>query len=254
MATDRALVRQMAEAPEPPVNIAGPKHVFILSGGIGAGKTTIVNRLKADFHFVSGSPADILKRETADILAGLLNPDFADAASDDYFAEMLEQQTKAKYRDLLVALGEFISNADPYFWGTRAVQVAAQEYETLAAAGIPSGVVFDSMRRPAEILAVKQAWPQAKHVHLSVSPTRQMDYLTNIIGLPYDKAEATLANDSEHWLDDMDGTDYDADYVLDASQGDELTWQQMMGVVVLMMDKTTLDLAASITEQSDAEG
>lgn len=225
--------------------VGPPRHIYILSGGIAAGKTTVVRRLVTDFHFVTGSPADILKERAAQVLADELGEP---EAAESMFHEMLEQSTKAEYRDFLVAFGEFISNRDPYHWGTQAAAVAQERYENVAKAGVQGGIVFDSIRRPAEILAVKQRWDNAVHVHLSVSPERQMEYLTGIIGLTEEKAQATLDNASEHWLDDMDGTEYDAQYVIDANGGDEATWLQFMAIVVLGMSPGEKEVAEAILD------
>jgi|GEM_PF-5664054 len=227
-----------------------PKHVFILSGGIGAGKTAIVNRLKAQFHYISGSPADVMKESLARHIAEQWNEDGTDDGWEVFYAEMLTQATKAKYRLLLQGFGEFFSDQDNYYWANQCVEKAATEYETLALAGVPSGIVFDSIRRDSEILAVKARWEHAVHIRLVVHPARQIEYLTTILGLSIEKAESTLAHSSEHWLDDMEGSSYDAQYVLNADQGDDTTWAQLMGVVVLLMDKTTLELAHAITEAS----
>ena len=225
--------------------LVDPRHVFILSGGIAAGKTTIVRRLVTDFRFVTGSPADILKERAAQILAEELGE--ADAA-EAMFYEMLEQSTKAEYRDFLVAFGEFVSNRDQYHWGTQAADAAAHRYEVQARAGITGGIVFDSMRRPAEIIAVKQQWPNAVHIHLVVSRERQIDYLVNVLDYSEEKAQATLDNASEHWLDDMDGTEYDAQYVIDANADDETTWLQMMGIVVLGMTPGEAEVVKAVLD------
>lgn len=219
-----------------------PRHVFILSGGIGAGKTAIVNRLKTDFHFVSGSPADIMKWSLACAIAA----EYVTDNADDYFKAMLDQETKAEFRFLLQGYGEFFSNRDKYYWADKCVDAAAEEYENIAKAGVQSGIVFDSMRRDSEILAVKKRFPNAQHVRLVIDPERQMDYLTRVLGYDEEKAAATLAHSSEHWLDDMDGTEYDANYVIDANEGDETTWVQFMGIVVLNMTGGELEVAQAL--------
>lgn len=244
-ATDLALMRAIASAPPPETITADPKHVFILSGGIGAGKTKVVNRLKHDFHFVSGSPADVMKEALAKHIAEQYNkPDFWGG----FYGEMLDQKTKAEYRLLLQGFGEFFSNRDQYYWANQCVAVADAAYTTMAAAGIPSGIVFDSIRRPEEILAVKMRWPEARHIHLVIDRVRQRVYLEDIIGYTTEKAIATLDHSSEHWLDNMDGTEYDANYMIDANGTDEQTWQQLLSVIILLMDKTTLQVAASIVD------
>ena len=248
--TDQALVRDMVRAADPDLSVPDPKHVFILSGGIGAGKTSVINRLKTDFHFVSGSPADVMK----EALARHINEQYDGAEGwETYYEQMLDQKTKVEYRLLLQGFGEFFSNRDKFYWADQCVAAAEAEYRTLAAAGITSGIVFDSIRRDSEILAVKRRWPNAKHIRLNVAHERQVEYLTTILGYDEEKAEATLAHSSEHWLDDMEGTDYDADYVIDANVDDETTWLQMLGIVVLMMDKTTLELAVAVTEPGDED-
>jgi hypothetical protein len=108
--------------------------------------------------------------------------------------------------------------------------------------------VFDSIRRPAEILAVKKRWPKAIHIHLHIDRIRQRVFLEDILGYTAEKAIATLDNASEHWLDDMGGTEYDAQYVIDTNGGDEKTWIQMMGIVTLAMDGATLEVAAAIVD------
>jgi len=230
------------------------RHIFILSGGIGAGKTTIINRLKTDFHFVSGSPADVMKEALAKHIAlqydGMDGTDLQVIPDSwrEFYAEMLDQKTKAEYRLLLQGWGEFFSNRDEYYWADQCVAEAKAAYENVARAGVQSGIIFDSIRRPQEILAVKREFPQAVHVRLVVDHERQVDYLTRILGYDAEKAEATLAHSSEHWLDDMDGTEYDAQYVIDANADDETTWLQFMAIVVLLMSPGEKEVAEAILD------
>ncbi len=210
-----------------------PRNVFILSGGLSAGKTVITRRLIADFHYASGSPADVMKAAAARAIAMQLNGN--DDDWEAYFFEMNNPATKEEYRPFLQGYGEWFSNRNGNYWADQCVEAAAQQYDTLAKAGLPTGIVFDSMRRPHEIIAVKNRWANAVHVHLVTTHERQMEYLTTIRGLSEALAENFLAHSSEHWLDDMEGTPYDADYFVDATGGDEKTWIQLMGIVVLEM-------------------
>jgi len=223
-------------------DVEPPRHVYILSGGIGAGKTAIVNRLKADFHFVSGSPADVMKESLARFIA----QQYGDENWGRYYNDMLDQKTKAEYRLLLQGWGEFFSNRDNYYWADQCVSAAADEYENIAKAGVQSGIVFDSIRRDSEILAAKNRFPHAQHVHLVVDHDRQVDYLTRILGNTEEKAEGILAHSSEHWLDDMAGTEYDANYVIDANGNGEETWLQFMAIVILNMTGGELEVAEAI--------
>ncbi len=222
-----------------------PPYVFILSGGIGAGKTRIANQLKADFHFVVGSPAAVMKETLARHLAVQANGD--DDYWEAFYNEMLDQRTKAEYRLLLQGFGEFWSNRDNYYWADQCVAKASKEYKTLALAGIPSGIVFDSIRRDKEIFAVMKQWPKAVHIRLLIDHARQLDYLTHVLGYTLGKAVTTLEHGSEHWLDSMDGTPYDAKYVIDANGGDHMTWVQLMGIVTLEMG------GAKLTEVKNGE-
>jgi hypothetical protein len=223
--------------------IPEPKYVFILSGGIGAGKTQIVNRLKTDFHFVSGSPADVMKESLARHIAAQFNDWETDDGWEPFYQQMLDQKTKAEYRLLLQGYGEFFSNRDKSYWADQCVAVADEAYKTLAQAGIESGIVFDSIRRDSEVMAVKNRWPNAIHIRLLVEHDRQMDYLTEVLGYDVEKASVTLSHSSEHWLDDMDGKPWDAQYVIDTNGGDKLTWVQLMGIVTLVLSdgKVTLE-------------
>lgn len=232
--------------PPPPPE---PKYVFILSGGIGAGKTTIVRYLTTDFHFVSGSPADVMKEALARHIALQYNSDNDDGWSA-FYQEMLSQDTKVEYRALLQAFGEFFSNRDKEYWADQCVAIADAEYKTMALAGLPGGIVFDSMRRDSEILAVKKRWPNAVHIHLDIRYTRQLTYLTDILGYSAEKAIATLDHSSEHWLDDMDGTPYDAQYVIDANQGSGSVKIQLMGIITLLMGGAKLK---EVDNAEDAE-
>ena len=128
--TDQALVRDMVRAADPDLTLADPKHVFILSGGIGAGKTTIINRLKADFHFVSGSPADVMKKALAIHISEQFNDPDPDVDFQTYFDQMLDQSTKVEYRLLLQGFGEFFSNRDKFYWADQCVAAAEAEYLT----------------------------------------------------------------------------------------------------------------------------
>lgn len=240
-------VPQGDDNPAPP-----PRHVYIFSGGIGAGKSELIKRLVADFHFVTGSPADIMKQSVAQAIAAEYNFTETGTPTDDgwesYFAAMQDQKTKAEFRLLLQGYGEFFSNRDMFYWANKAVEAAAVAYDNVARAGVQGGIAFDSIRRPQEIMAVKNRWPQAKHVHLSVSHERQIEYLTTILGYTEEKAEGVLAHSSEHWLDDMAGTDWDADCTIAADAGSEAVFIQYLGFINLNMTEGERTVAEAIID------
>lgn len=192
---------------------------IILSGGIGAGKTHISNTLKEFFGFVEASPATVMKRSLAKAIAtGYGEPDRWGV----YLEQMMHGGMKEEYRLLLQEYGEFFSTRDRHYWAEKA---AREAFDIAAALPNCPGVVGDSIRRDTEIMALKRRSDEAFHIRLDISKTRQVMYLTNVRGMSLEKAAITLAHSSEHWLDDMKGHEYDADFHVDANQGDLVTWE-----------------------------
>jgi len=217
-----------------------PKHVFILTGGIGAGKSKIANQLAALYGYVIGSPADTMKRSLAKAIAAEYSNSVGVIHTVDwvpFFQQMCDQRTKTEYRLLLQGYGEFFSNRDPSYWAEQCVKEAEQEFNTKAEAGVATGIVFDSIRRPTEITTIQNNWPDAVHVRLYINPERQYEFLHDVLDYSDEKIQQTLSHSSEHWLDDMHGQPYDANYVIDANHGDEMTWSQFLAVTLMRMMK-----------------
>lgn len=209
-----------------------PKNVFILTGGIGAGKSKIAAHLEEFYGYVIGSPADTMKRSLAKAIATEYANNGGVSIWQRFFEEMRDQKTKVEYRLLLQGYGEFFSNRNPAYWAEQCVNEAEVEFNTRAEAGVATGIVFDSIRRPSEIMAIKDNWPDAVHVHLYISPERQYNFLYHVLGYEDDKIQQTLAHSSEHWLDDMQGH---AQFMIDANEGDDVTWSQFLAMVVMRM-------------------
>lgn len=197
---------------------------LIITGGLGAGKTQLVDRL-ASYGFVVGSPATTMKRSLARALAKEWGGD--EELAQHLFNEMLAQRTKDKYRMLLQGYGEYFSNEDGFHWINKTCSEVEQEIDRRRWRNdfIDSpGVVFDSIRRTEEIKGVLRDYPDSIIIRLDVSPTRQVDFLTKYLGKTPDDAERVLAHSSEHWLDDYAGYDF----VIDANQGDQYVWDEFL--------------------------
>lgn len=204
-------------------------HV-IVTGGLGAGKTNLIDRLNAKDEYIIGSPATTMKRRLAKCIARTYNTDGTDFGWQHYFEAMLDRREKEKYRGILQGYGEYFSNLDGFFWIRRTMEEVQQDIDTARLSGREKlGTVYDSVRRPSEIIGIREVFPDAIRIHLNVSRERQLDYLLNHLGYEYEKAVATLAHSSEHWLDESDAAHDNltgAELVIDADYGDEYVWRQ----------------------------
>lgn len=209
---------------------------FIITGGLGAGKTVLTNRL-VKAGFVYGSPAHTMKVSLARALSrewswdgDTLDP----LAADVFIDEMNNQATKTRYRLLLQGYGEYFTNIDNSHWierTMRSVEASIQAHRFNDGHIVdPPGTVYDSIRTPAEVRGVRQVYPDALRVHLDVSPTRQMEFLVQL-GNTLEQAATILAHSSEHWFEGAPD-DVQPDIILDANEGDhevELGFVQWCG-------------------------
>src|SRR3990167_2768334 len=193
------------------------KH-FIITGGIGAGKTQLTNRL-AEEKYVVGSPATTMKRRLAFVIARELGG--MNALADEIFQDLMIREHKEKYIVLLQGFGEYFSNLDSFYWIRKTMTEVVQEVQNINLDSHDSvkGTVYDSIRRPEEIQGIRNIYPEAITIELRISPERQMDYLICILGYTKSEAEKVLAHSSEHWLDN-----YKRDFVLDGNRGNDGVW------------------------------
>lgn len=211
------------------------KHI-IVTGGIGAGKTNLINNIASVGHWVIGSPATTMKRKLAQVIARTVNTNGSDEGWQFYFEEMLDRHHKEKYRSILQGYGEHFSNLDPFFWIQRTMNEVQQEIDNVRWSNdfdFITGTLYDSIRRPQEIIGIRQVFPDAIHVRLEVSPERQMDFLVNHLGHSVQKAIDTLAHSSEHWLDDMKDQPYDADFTIDANRDADVIYRDVLRALEL---------------------
>lgn len=221
---------------------------LILTGGIGAGKTNLTQRLE-ELGFISGSPADVLKHSLSEYIsrewvAG--KSSYNSSSAYQYYLDMNNQQTKPKYRELLQAFGEFFSNQDPFHWINRVmeqikvdIQDWPHKYDTPL-----FGTVYDSIRRPQEIQGIVNVFPDAKIVYLRVKPERQIEYLAGL-GMDDKKIVATLNHPSEMWLGKtVDERAAKADIVIDANYGDEYIWYELLAE--LAKEEPTSDFVQAV--------
>lgn len=214
------------------------KHI-IVTGGIAAGKTNLINRIIGSGNWVVGSPATTMKRKLARMIARTVNTDGSEYGWEHYFEEMLDRRAKEKYRGILQGYGEHFSNIDNFFWVRLMMnevqqQVADRPWRDRELQGI-TGTVYDSVRRPQEIIGIRQVYPDAVRVHLAIYPERQINYLCGVLGYEESRAVATLAHSSEHWLDEADAVHDNitgAELVIDANKGDDYIWQQFKDVIL----------------------
>lgn len=195
-----------------------------ITGGLGAGKTTLVDRL-ASYGFVVGSPATTMKRSLARALAKEWGGD--EELASELFREMMNQTTKDKYRLILQGYGEYFSNEDGYHWINKTCSEVQQDIDKRRWNNefqeVP-GVVFDSIRRTEEIKGIKRDFPSSIIVRLDVSQERQQDFLTKYLGRTEDAAVSILGHSSEHWLDDFSGYDI----TINADHGDAVIWSALL--------------------------
>lgn len=202
-------------------------HV-IITGGIGAGKTNLINKLCETGNYIIGSPATTMKDKLAHMIARTINTDGSDEGWVHYFNAMMDRREKEKYRGILQGYGEHFSNLDQFFWIRRTMEQVSQAVDALRWSNnfdFVNGTVYDSIRRPQEIIGIREVYPDAIRVHLVVSRERQIDYLVNHLQYEYEKAISTLGHSSEHWLDNNDAKDTQADFVIDADLGDDYVWR-----------------------------
>lgn len=209
-------------------------HHIIVTGGLAAGKTHLVNKLiSRGGLWVVGSPATTMKRSLANCVARTYNfPGISDHGWELYFTEMMTGN-KEEYRGLLQGYGEHFSRKDNFFWIRRVmaevmIDIEDARYASPLRFDAAVNTTYDSIRRPHEIIGVRHVFPDAIRVHLNINPARQIDYLTHVKGQTEEEAIATLAHSSEHWLDDLVEQ---PDFLLDANYGDEFVWQQMEGIL-----------------------
>jgi hypothetical protein len=206
------------------------RHI-IVTGGIGAGKSNLIQRIHGSGNYIEGSPATTMKRKLAKMIARTVNTDGGPSGWEHYFGAMLDRREKEKYRGILQGYGEHFSNLDNFFWVRRMMEEVQQEIDDRRWNNdfdFVSGTLYDSVRRPQEIIGVRKVFPDAIRVHLAISLKRQMDFLCGTLGYSEEKATATLGHSSEHWLDNLTG----AELVIDADRGDDYIWTQFKDVIL----------------------
>jgi hypothetical protein len=182
------------------------QHI-IVTGGIGAGKTNLIDRITKTGNWIVGSPATTMKRKLAAMIARTINADGSDHGWEHHFKAMLDRHEKERYRGILQGYGEHFSNLDNFFWVRRMMDEVQQEINDRRWSNdfdFVTGTVYDSIRRPQEIIGIREVFPDAVRIHLHIDPVYQLSLLTEKLGYTEEKALATLAHSSEHWLDASD--------------------------------------------------
>jgi len=148
-----------------------------------------------------------MKRSLAQCIARTVNTDGSDYGWAHHFNAMMDRREKENYRGILQGYGEHFSNLDQFFWIRRTMSEVQQDIDKARWSNdfdFVTGTVYDSIRRPQEIIGIREAFPDAVRVHLVIDPAYQMSLLTDKLGYTEEKAIATLAHSSEHWLEESD--------------------------------------------------
>lgn len=202
---------------------------IIVTGGLGAGKTNLVNNIAKTGNWIIGSPATTMKRMLAQVIARTWNGGGNDNDWHMYYEEMMGRTSKEKYRGLLQGYGEFFSNQDNFFWIRKVMNEVQQDVAGYAYGynELPlAGTLYDSIRRPSEIIGIREVYPNAILVNLHISLGRQTKFLRDVLGYDITKAHETLIHASEHWLDNPDKAILIPDIVIEADAGDDYILSQ----------------------------
>lgn len=157
-----------------------------VSGGIGAGKTQLVERLVRDHGFQAVSFSQEIRDEMA--LALRIGADWIELNKGD----------NPTLRRLMQEWGQFRVEMNLDYWISKLIN----RVHSLDKHAATVSLVADSVRKPREVAALRALG--FLHVRLHVSRDRQMDYLQRVKGFTTEKAIETLEHSSERALDEFD--------------------------------------------------